>query len=273
MTDGRDELTRDEIRAREALRSLPAPAADPAFRARLKGDFVRGTIAEAPGPRVLALPRRRPWLGWRAGAAAAAAAALLLVSLLNPGPRWQVQGLEGPGPVRVGGREIAADAIAGLRARLRASVWIEVPAGSQLDLVIPGVAVMQITGGTTATLPASPGRWYGRRMESSLERGEVRFSTGPAFPGTRLAVVTREARAEVVGTTFAVVSDSLGSCACVFEGSVRLSPHGAAGELVREGTHRYLLRAGDFAAAEPLPPMEVMKLGMLRDRADSTLKR
>jgi ferric-dicitrate binding protein FerR (iron transport regulator) len=272
MTDGHDELTRDEIRAREALRSLPAPTADPAFRARLKGDFVRGTIAEAPAPRVLELPRRWPWLGWAAGAAAAAAA-LVLVPLLNSGPRWQVMGLEGPGPVRVGGREIAADAIAGLPARLRASVWIEVSAGSQLDLVLPGVAVMQITGGTTATLPASPGRWYGRLMESSLERGEVRFSTGPAFEGVRLAVVTREARAEVVGTTFAVVSDSIGSCTCVFEGAVRLVPHGAAGEVIREGTHRYLLRGGAFARAEPLPPMEVMKLGMLRDQADSTLQR
>jgi hypothetical protein len=91
--------------------------------------------------------------------------------------------------------------------------------------------------------------------------------------GARLGVVTDDDRAEVVGTTFAVISDSIGSCTCMFQGAVRLVPHGAPGEVIPAGMHRYLLRAGTFAAAEPLPPMEVMKLGMLRDQADSALTR
>ena len=53
-----DALGPDDLHAREAVRSLPALAADPAFQARLREQFMAGTIP-ASSAQVFAL--RSPW--------------------------------------------------------------------------------------------------------------------------------------------------------------------------------------------------------------------
>src|SRR5262249_7267839 len=64
-----DEIrTPAEERARNAVRALARPAAEPAFRARLASDFARGTIG---GPRTIELAGPRFPLGWLALAPAA----------------------------------------------------------------------------------------------------------------------------------------------------------------------------------------------------------
>ena len=60
----------------------------------------------------------------------------------------------------------------------------------------------------------------------NVHEGRVFGLTGERFPGSRLEVVTRDGRAEIVGTAFAVESRHDAprefSCFCVSEGTVRV---------------------------------------------------
>lgn len=245
----------DALRAR--LRRVPEAQAPPAFRARLRSQFVLGTIA-APRSRRLGPPLV---LGL---ASAAAAAALLVVAILASGPAWELSAVSGTGVVRIDGVPVALSSPAGLAVRLRPGARVELPADAQLDLVLPGIAVMQITGGSRAALPGGPGRWITRPMTASLDLGEIRISTGPRFAGARLIVATPEMRALVEGTTLAVLRDHEASCVCVLEGRVAMIGGGTT-DTVRAGFRRSLYRGGNPPLLEPIRPMEAMKLSMLRE--------
>lgn len=244
-----------ESRLREARR-IPPPPAPLEFRASLRARFVQGTI-EAPGGL-----RRRSLAGPLALAAGVAAVAAIALALLDAGPPWRAGGAMGSGAVRLDGRPVAVESLRG-RA-LRSGSTLEVPEGLQLDLELPGVALMQVAGGTRVTVPGSPGR-IRREARCALESGEVRFATAPSFSG-RLAVHTPEIRARVAGTTFAVIRTAEGSCVCVLEGRVA-QVAGAASDTVRAGFRRTIFRDGRPPLLEPILPMETMKLGMLREAA------
>ena len=185
--DRLDAPTPEEARAREALRVLERPRLAPAFRERLKRDFAAGRIGEG---RALVLPvawHRRP--AWRL-ALVSAVAGLLAVTVLsaNRGSGWTVMATRGDGvaivdlaPVPLGHREDLAH-------RLRPGARLTVPTDGEVELASASGLVVQVTAGTEFTLPAVPGRWFGRRVRAAVRHGEIRVTTGSAFHGARLRV-------------------------------------------------------------------------------------
>lgn len=259
-----------EDRVREELRGLPTPAPDLSYRARLREAFAGGTIESSA--RSSPLGRPTPWV--RAATVPLAAAAALLVALaLDRPPEWRLDGASGLGLVVVDGRPIPVSDHAALAAVMRSGAEVSTPAGVQLDLRLPGVALMQITPSTTTRIPNAPGRWLGRSMGARFSAGEVRLSTGPGFRGARLRLTTPETTIEVTGTTIAAIRDSTGSCVCVFEGAARMIAGGTSDGVVEAGTRRFEFNDGRPPRVEPIPPDELMKLTMLRDLAATHLAR
>lgn len=230
----------DEARGREAMALLSDPPARAVFRERLSRDFVSGALA-SPGyhahaaPRVIEdpsrLPRRAATLGprrtWREvvlrwGLPAAVAAAVAAVTALNRGEPWRVTVATGEGIAVIDGRPLSLEDTAELAAALRAGTRVRVPSGCTLEIESPGALRIELTAETDATVPAAPGRWFGRRVSSEIEAGECRITTGPRFRGAHLAIATPSAHVEVTGTTLAVILDPEGTCVCVHEGTVRV---------------------------------------------------
>lgn len=271
-------MTGDERRAQEAVRALARPVADPAFRARLKREFAESTIApglkpgtgsamDAPGARVI----RGPWFADRRTQAALAIAAAVLVvtaiALNRPAP-WVVTGASGEGIAMVDGRPIPMNHEGELTAALRPGSRVRVPVGTELEITSPGSIVIQLVAGTDATIPASPGRWLGRKLRGEVRAGELRITTGPRFRGARLALSTPDAQVEVTGTTLAVICDPHGTCVCVLEGRVRVGAINAPSREMAEverGHLRFVFNDGRDPVTEDMRPMEREKLGMLQE--------
>jgi len=264
---GREMLTPDETRARAAVRELPRATPDPAFRARLRQQFVSGTIA--PSARVLAPVRpwhARPALRW-GGAALAAAAAFVVVSLLNQAPAWRMNTVTGDGLVIVDGVPVPTAHAADLERRLKPGARVQVPAGVQVELASPGQLAVQFSPGTEASVPRLPGRWFRRAGSAELRSGELRVTTGAGFRGARLAIETPEAAVEVAGTTFALICEPAGTCLCVMEGVVRIGPRaGGAMHDVTEGRRRYVFADGREDESAEMRHTEHAPLGEFRER-------
>jgi len=227
----------DERRVRDAVRDLPRPPVDAAFRARLRHEFVTGRIGRRRG-----LTFERPWFLRAFVLAPAAAVALAVVCLAsNRGPDWQVQSADGAGRVVVNGTSFAADDIAHLTPALRRGGRVLIEGAVTLDLMAPGLAAVALAPGADLHLSPSPNRWWNRHMQADLSTGDAYFATGRLFHGAHLDVVTQHARVRAVGTSFAVLSGEFGTCVCVMEGRVRVGEHDAApgeGVDVPEGMRR-----------------------------------
>jgi len=259
-----DPVTPEVARAREALRGLTPPRADPAFRERLKRDFVTGRIGEH---RALEMPvtwHRR--LAWRL-ALAPAAVTVLAVAAWNAdrGPGWTVMGIQGEGAAIVDGAPVPLASRDELGRRLRPGVRLAVPSGAEVELASTSGLVVQVTAGTEFTLPATPGRWLHRRVTGALRHGEVRVTTGRAFAGALLRLDTPEAQVEVTGTTLAVICEPAGTCVCVYDGVVRVGPRGVAMDSVPHGRRRFVFNDGRPPESAEIRPIENAKLGMFRN--------
>jgi len=261
---GPDPLTPEETRAREAVRGLERPRADAAFRERLKRDFVTGRIGEQ---RVLELPlawHRR--LAWRLALAPVAFAALAMTAVLaNRGPAWTVLAIAGDGVAVVDRTPVPLTHGEELRRRLHPGARLTVPAAAEIEIANTGGMVIQVTAGTEFTLPASPGRWFGRQVAGAVRHGEIRVTTGPAFRGARLRVDTPEAMIDVAGTTLAVICEPVGTCVCVYDGVVQVGARGAVAESVPSGRRRFVFNDGRAPELADIRPMEIQKLGMFRE--------
>lgn len=264
---GHEPLSPEQERARAAVRGLPRPVPDAAFRARLRQEFVSGAIAPADPVKPLVLPwHRRPATRW-AGAALAAAAAFVVVSLLNQAPAWRMNSVTGDGIVIVDGVPVPTAHADDLARRLRTGALIQVPAGVQIEIASHGQLAVQFTPGTEASIPSAPGRWFRRAGSAEIRSGELRITTGAAFRGARLALETPEARIEVTGTTFAVICEPSGTCLCVLEGRVRMGGRGAAAMAeVVEGRRRFVFADGREDEAAEMRHTEHAPLGEFRDR-------
>jgi len=267
-----DALTPDQSRAREAVRGMSRPAADPAFRARLRGQFVSGTIAPAARPVVGLVPFiARPAVRW-GGAVLAAAAAFVVVSLLNQAPDWRMRTVSGDGIVVVDGVPVPIAHAADLERRLRAGARVQVPAGVRIELMSEGQLAIQFSPNTEASVPGLPGRWFGRAGTAELRSGELRVTTGRGFHGARLAIETPEARVEVTGTTFALICEPAGTCLCVMNGRVKIGARaGGAMHDVIEGRRRYVFADGRPDESADMRHTEHEPLGEFRDRMRGSL--
>jgi len=223
----------DEERIRRAVKSLPAPKADPAFRERLKAEFSSGAILSRGErtPAVSAAEAAVPW--WRAllsrpriwipVAAAAAAGLAFVIGLGNQGPAWTVTSVRGSGIARIDGAPVDLSARAELARHVRSGARVEIPEGAEIDLVAGRTLAVHVTPGSDFTLPAAPARWFDRDADVRIRHGLLRFTTGRDFRGAHLGVYTPEVCAEVSGTTFTVIRDpEIGTCVCVFEGLVHV---------------------------------------------------
>jgi len=266
MTEPNQDPTPAERRARDAVRALPEPRADEAFRARLEHAFTTGAFPE-PARRIVPLPwyRRSP-VAWIA-VPAAAAAALVLVLTLNQGPRWELMAAQGAGNAVVDGRPIPLTHPGDLARALRGGARVVVPPDAELTLVSGDRLMVLATAGTEFVVPDAPGRWFGRSVAASIEHGTLRVSTRAGFPGSRLAIMTPEAAVEVTGSTLAVICEEAGTCVCVLDGGVSVGPRGGDMVPVPGGMRRYVFNDGRAPEMDEMRPMERVKLTDFRERA------
>jgi ferric-dicitrate binding protein FerR (iron transport regulator) len=258
-----------ETRVLEQLRAAPPHAADPAFRERLRRDFVSGEFAERP--LVVALPRRRRHRArWVVGFAAAATVAIVAAAL-NQAPRWTALPSAGTGTVVVNGVSLSVANTSELTRRLRPGARLLLQSSQDLDLVSSGLLAMQLSPGTEMVLPSPPGRWFGRASRASVDRGLLRVTTGRRFGGARLAIRTPEATVHVTGTTLAVIAEPTGTSVCVLEGITHVRPHRGSMTRVHPGSTCEVVRGTATSRMREMREAERPKLLDLRDRLQAVM--
>jgi ferric-dicitrate binding protein FerR (iron transport regulator) len=241
------QLTPEERKVREAVRALPEPQADPAFRRALAREFASGRFTPRRR-RVVPVPRRTAW-EWIA--LPALAAALLVLAFLNRGPGWEVLAAPTGAPITVGGQAVPADALA---ARLARGGSITVPAGESLTVRHPSGVVFEAAAGTAFTLPAPPGKWFRRGMSGRVDRGELMVLTGPPFAGRSLSVTTPEGTTDIVGTVFSVVRMPDLTCVCVLRGEARVGRDAAHMDAIPSGRRKVMFADGRPPMLDAIEP-------------------
>lgn len=248
--DDDPELTPSERRVREALQALDRPQPDPAFRARLRHEFVSGRVGRRRG-----LMFGRPWFLRAFVLVPAAACALALVLVAgNRGPDWRVQDASGDGNVVIDGTVYASNDVSRMGAALRRGGRVHVEGAVTLDLVAPGIAAIALAPDAEVVLSPAPNRWWSRSMSTRVTAGNAYFSTGRAFHGANLDVSTPHVQVRAVGTSFAVLCGPFGTCVCVMQGHVRVGRVGTTpgeGVDVPEGMLR-MVHPGEPAVTMPI---------------------
>jgi len=256
MTDKRQiRLGEQERRIQEAIRSTREVRADPAFRERLKREFVQGTLSEPAPPRTERPVHRSPrW--WWILAPAAAAAALLLFVFLFPGtaPTWELQAVNGEGQIEIGGQSLSLDEPALIARALSAGGRIKVPDGLSVDLRLDDRLVLRLAEGADVTVPLLAERDTAGPLISEVRHGDLRIKTGPGFPGDAMHILTPEGRTEIVGTVISVYRGTGYTCVCVLEGTARVGEDEARLEDVPEGRLKVMLADGSPSIMEEIAP-------------------
>lgn len=259
-----------EQAARNAVRSLASPRAGDAFRSRLRHEFTTGRF----GRRVPA-DTPRPWWALKRVLLPVAAGLLVVAGVsLNRGPDWRLVSADGDGRVTVDGAAFSARDAA-LGARLRRGGRVRVEGAVTLDLVAPGVAAVAIAPGAELQLSSAPGRWWARGMRAHVANGDAWFTTGRGFHGATLDVSTPEVSVRAVGTAFAVLRESGGTCVCVLEGRVRVGEAGGslAGAVEVPQGMRRVVHADRSSETHPILDDSVHRLHHQRDVAGALLGR
>lgn len=261
MTDDRSKKHVSDETVSQWLREMGDVEADGAFRDSLRAAFVSGEIAggeaaEADAasetPARPAQPAKRGFSPWQWLIPVAVAAAAVAVFMFNGGPALEVIDVSGSGNVVVDGRTMTE--AGALEANLGAGAVVEVPADATLDLAMSETALYELAGGTRMTLPASPGRWWNRTVSCSLYVGELRFKSGPDFPGRELRVYTPDGMVVVTGTLLSVQSDANGTCVCLLEGTAMVGVDAENLEAVPAGMRKIMMRDGTREII-PVKPM------------------
>lgn len=257
--------TTEERRAAEAVQALPGPDAREAFRARLRAEFVAGTIAEPPSMRraaVVPLPIRAVL------ALAAAVAGIFLV--MGRGGQWEAMHVPAGGRLELAGKTYEGADLAAWRGSLRPGVEISWSGDEPLALMLPRRLALEIAPGARLTLPRSePGRRDASRLD--VHAGAVQVSTGPRFAGDRLTVHTGPVDVQVVGTTFSVIRAPDFACVCVLEGSVHLRMADGRDMAVPGGERRVVHDDGTVESFGEVEPLERPGLERFREAAARAL--
>lgn len=251
----------DEERARAVLAALRTHPQRPS--AALRAD-ARKSLLGLSGAR-----RNKLALRWRALALAAATLAIALVGwhLLRETTPWSVLAGTGSGEIQIDGTRFAVADRPRWSALVRPGAIVSTGPGVELELTCGDAILLVITEKTAVTVPDEPGRYVGRTSTLRLDRGEIRATTGPGFPGMEFRVEAKEASAAMTGTTIAVIRNDQGTCLCVLEGSAALAVPNAEPVPVTPAQRRLVFGDGAPPRTEAILDMERMKLQMLRDRA------
>jgi ferric-dicitrate binding protein FerR (iron transport regulator) len=255
-------ISAEEGRAREALRQTQSPQPDPAFRTRLREEFISGRLSER---KVFAI--RKQWFSRPAARvvlAAAASVAIIVGALMNRGPAWVIMSSSGTGMVQVDGDAVPIERLEELRDRIRPGAEVTIPERGRLELMAKRTLLLELTPGTRFTLPPPPARWLGRDVELYARSGILRATTGPGFPGARLMIRSPEAEIHVIGTTFTVILEPTGTCVCVLEGTAEVGPRGGAMMSVASGHRGYVFRNGQPPVVAAIRPSELIELARFR---------
>jgi ferric-dicitrate binding protein FerR (iron transport regulator) len=179
----------------------------------------------------------------------------------TPSETWRVLGVSGPMQVTLDGDEV------------------DLPAGTLLDggsFVVGdstevelewGALRLRLRPGTEVTVPAPPGRWFGRKRALHLTAGEAYGSSGLAGVGFDLRLQTPEAEARLLGTTFAVFRTADATCFCLYRGGLEVTPRGGESFELPVQRRVYIYDDGRAPSIEALDAGETMKLRMVDDAA------
>ncbi|MGH2569729.1 MAG: hypothetical protein ACRDGR_00800 [bacterium] len=150
--------------------------------------------------------------------AAAVGLLALVIWGLQPEDRWTVLAASGPGAT-------VAHLPAAPGLAFRGGV---VAAGERgaMDLQLGDRLRIRLHPGSRADLPRGPGRWFGGVRRLAVHGGEMFGTTRPGPLGFDLTLVTPEAQARVLGTTFGVTRNALGPCFCLLDGELEITTRG-----------------------------------------------
>lgn len=256
-----DEFRTEDLQALEALRAArDSVAPSDAARERARAAFLEAPGEQDGAPRRAPAPRRRRWMATVAAAAMIAVLAVLWFGS-TPSETWRVLGVSGPMQVTLDGTAV------------------ELPTGTLLDggsFVVGdstevelgwGKLRLRLRPGTEVTVPAAPGRWFGRRRVLHLTAGEAYGSSGLAGVGFDLRLQTPEAEARLLGTTFAVFRTGDATCFCLYRGGLEVTPRGSESFELPVQRRVYIYDDGRPPSIEELDAGETMKLRMVDDAA------
>lgn len=270
MTDDMQDkdFSAEEIRALEAVRSLPEPEADPDFRARLRQSFVTGSINASQAP------HETVWRGapaplprWRrfAPLAVAAAAIILLVVPYVRTPGLDLIGVQGANQIVLNGELVSCDDLSPIQAALQPGCRIDVPEGATVQLARAGELLMDLDG-VRFTFPSMPLPLIGGGMSSTIEGdGTVRVATAPGFSGSKYRLRVGDANLLIRNSVFTVSSTDGEIGINVLEGELEAVMPDGSSEMLgpRSGG---MIRRGQFMPMD-FNDNETELLESLRDRA------
>lgn len=247
-----------EREALDALLSLRPPEARAGARDRAREAFLAasdaGGAAEAASKRRAAAKLPYRYLLPFAAVLALLAAFSALYGT-QPSERWRVTDVIGADGVHFEGQASVGAVVAGGVITTSDSSEVELQLGDEMRCrIVPGSRVV---------LPEPPGRWFDRARELEVVTGEVYGTTGGRALSFPLRFFTPELSARLVGTTFAVFRTELGSCVCLYDGGIEVTPevNGVPVELPEE--HRYYVYKDGRLSLEPIDARERMKLNMM----------
>jgi hypothetical protein len=257
-----DPLTPVEQRVQDAIRTLPHPQADPAFRNRLRrefstGHFERRRARRAPEPKIAG------WFTWRWAAAATAILLVIAFAFVNRGPDWKIMTASGTGNIIVNGTSVSASNRAELAKALRRGGDINVPQGSELTLLSENTLLLQAAPGTDMHVPTPSGRWVGKNLHASVTKGEARLLTGSGFPGKIMDINTPAGNTVITGTLVSVVTDGAFTCVCVAEGTASVGKTATSMEFVPSGMRKIMFSDKRPAVMLPIEPEHAAGLASL----------
>ncbi len=217
--------------AQDAVRSLGVPAADPAFRERLKAQFVAGAVPAQPAfaDSTPARPRPRPRrlvavYGW--GTLAAAAVVAFAVCGLNRLPGPQLVAVNGTGSVIMDDEVLAAGSPDLIAARLHPGARLRVDGDTSLDLQYPGAMMWRLEPGTDVVLPDRPGRWFGRSCAPTWPRARSACAPARTCTGANWTWPPRRAPPRSTAPSSTSCSNDELTCFCLHDGTAHVSLDG-----------------------------------------------
>jgi hypothetical protein len=245
------EPTAEEKRVSELIRSLPRSDADTGFRDRLKADFVAGRLGESTDPAPQPTRRGRGWI--RVLIPAAAAFVMAFIIVFNAGPKLELSDITGDGTVTVDGQVFQATDRDGIVGAIKPGALVTLSEGVDIDLVYAETAVFQLSS-ATATIPGTPGRWFGKSTEARVEMGEMRILTGPGFRGGSLSVTSPEGEIVITGTLVSVFRDGAVTCVCVHEGTASVGINADDMQDIPAGQRKVMFADGSPPKITPIAP-------------------
>jgi hypothetical protein len=243
-----------------ALASVGRPRADPAFRTRLREQFL--DVAAASEPRMRPVRERSNVfpLMWPAVLAASVALVIFFVLSRDAVVRWHVIDQTGAGHYVVDDYAVDGSDAKRLADLLQTAKTIETGEQGLRVQLLDQVVIELAPHSRVSQMRFPPAGAYAMHVDS----GSVRVGTGPGYPGG-LIVSTDDMKAAVAGTFLAIDMVPAGTCLCCLHGKVMCDARDKTGaHAVEDGRRGFAYRAGkppvwDAAEQAHLEPLRALE--------------